>query len=59
MFMSANPKSRPKGIKSHRIDDKSWLFSKVIPGLFILLAIIMLGLILFAAGVLIGLIPWV
>ncbi len=56
--MFTKPKSSQSSLKNHRIADKSRLFSKVIPALFVVLAFVMLALILFAAGVVIGLVPW-
>jgi hypothetical protein len=49
---SMNEEKRAHG-KSH-IPKDSFLFEKVIPAALILMGIVMLGLILFAAGVLLG-----
>jgi len=49
------PNPPPANAKS-RIRDKSMLFEKIIPALLILMAVLMTALILFAAGVLLGII---
>jgi len=46
--------TRPTG-KSH-IPPNSFLFEKLVPALLILMGLIMLGLVLFAVGVLIGIV---
>ena len=43
--------------KSH-IPEKSILFEKIVPASLILMGVIMLGLILFAAGVLLGIVQF-
>lgn len=41
-------------VKKSHIPDNSFLFEKIVPALLILMGLIMLGLILFAAGVVLG-----
>lgn len=55
--MPAEPK-RPN-FKAHKMPDKSVFYDRVVPVLFVALGLIMLLLIVFALGVLTGLIPWV
>ena len=54
--MDNNTKDR--GFKAHRMPDKSTLFNRLIPVLFVVLGIVMLALILFAIGVVTGVIHW-
>jgi hypothetical protein len=49
------PNQIPKNSKSH-IPSNSLLFEKIIPALLILMGIFTLGLMLFAAGVLLGIV---
>jgi len=53
-------KGKPRQIsrRSARMPEKSLFYEKVIPALFILLGIVMVILILFAAGVLLGVVPF-
>lgn len=44
--------------KPSRMPSDSVFYEKVMPILFVALGILLLGLILFAAGVLTGIIPW-
>ncbi len=52
------PESKSEGLKSHKISDKSLLFNRVIPILFVILAVVMGLLIVFAVGVLTGIVSW-
>jgi hypothetical protein len=52
-------KPRPDSLKPHKMPDKSVFYDKIMPALFIILAVVMALLILFAIGVLTGLVPWV
>jgi hypothetical protein len=47
-----------RGAPSHRIPEKSVIFNRLIPVLFIILGIATVLLILFALGVLTGVIRW-
>ena len=49
---------RPHGIKAHRMPDNSLFYDKFLPILFLGLGIVMVVLVLFAAGVLAGVISW-
>jgi hypothetical protein len=51
-------KQTPAKTSSSRIPPNSLLFEKVIPALLIVLGLITLGLMLFAAGVLLGVIQF-
>ena len=55
-----SPGSSPErsGIKSHRIPEKSVFFNKFVPVLLILLGVATVALILFAIGVLTGIVHW-
>lgn len=44
--------------KAHRIPERSLFYQRIMPAMFIVLVVIMAGLILFALGVLLGLVPW-
>ncbi len=57
MSTEQKPKRFPS-IKTHKLPDRSMLFDKIIPILFITLAAVMVLLLLFAAGVLLGVVPW-
>lgn len=48
----------PHGIKAHKMPNNSLFYDKVLPILFLGLGIVMVLLILFAAGVLSGVIAW-
>ena len=50
-------KNKPVVGKSHMPKD-SFLFEKIVPASLILLGVVMLGLIIFAAGVLLGLVKF-
>ncbi|GEM_PF-6733097 len=56
--MSDKPESDHFQFKAHKMPEKSVLFDRVIPATFIVLAVIMALLVLFALGVLLGVIPW-
>jgi hypothetical protein len=51
-------KSERTGIKAHRIPEKSVVFDRIIPLLIVILGIVMLLLIVFAIGVLAGVVRW-
>lgn len=54
--MSENDKSRaPRGVR--RIPQQSLLYEKIVPLALVVMAIVMLGIILAALGILFGLIP--
>jgi hypothetical protein len=56
----AMPAKKPSdSLKPHKMPDKSVFYDKIVPALFIILAVVMALLILFAIGVLTGLVPWV
>ena len=57
--MSNEKPSNPANTQTHKMPDDSTFYDKVIPALFIGLTVIMTLLILFAIGVLTGLVPWV
>lgn len=57
--MSAEKKATPQGIKAHKMPDQSVFYDKIMPIAFIVLAVTMALLILFAIGVLTGIVPWV
>ncbi len=53
------PESRPqRGLKSPKMPPHSTFYDTVLPILLVVLGIVMLGLIVFAIGVLAGIIPW-
>lgn len=56
--MSTEEKPKRLPIKSHKMPDHSVLFDRIIPILFVLLAVVMVLLLAFAAGVLLGVVPW-
>lgn len=45
-------------LKAHRIPDRSWFYDRLIPILFVVLAVVTLLMILFAIGVLTHIISW-
>ncbi|MCA9903513.1 MAG: hypothetical protein KC547_06630 [Anaerolineae bacterium] len=55
--MQPLPEKKPE--KAHRIPEQSVFYGRIIPIVFVLLGVVMLLLILFAIGVLTGLIAWV
>lgn len=57
--MSTDPKPRrDDGIKAHKMPEKSVFFDRVVPVLLVVLAIVMALMILFALGVLTGIVSW-
>jgi hypothetical protein len=60
MKMNVPKKSKPRQIvrNKSRMPENSLFYEKVVPGLLILLAIVMVILIIFAAGVLLGVVPF-
>ncbi len=54
-----NTPRRPKrGLKSPRMPEQSVFYERIVPLVLALLGVVMVGLIVFALGVLSGLIPW-
>ena len=49
-----SPKARP----SNRMPENSTLYEKIVPTLLVFMAVVMVGLILFAVGVLTGLVTF-
>lgn len=47
------------GFKTHRMPDKSVLFNRLIPLLFVVLGLVTLALIVFAIGIVTGMIHWI
>ena len=45
-------------VKAHKMPDKSVFYDRVAPVLFIALGVIMAALVVFAIGVLTGIVPW-
>jgi hypothetical protein len=56
--MSTEKKPTLADLKTHKMPEQSVFYDKVLPALFIGLAVIMGVLILFAIGVLTGIVPW-
>lgn len=56
--MSTEQEPEPGKLKAHKMPEQSVFYDKVLPALFIGLAVIMGVLILFAIGVLTGVVPW-
>jgi len=58
--VNVSRKSKPRQITRvrSRMPENSAFYEKVVPGLLILLAIVMVILILFAAGILVGVVPF-
>ncbi|MBZ0305113.1 MAG: hypothetical protein K8I82_03505 [Anaerolineae bacterium] len=56
--MAQKAKNEKQGIKAHKMPEKSVFFDKVMPALFIVLAVVMVGLIIFAFGVVTGIVQW-
>jgi hypothetical protein len=54
--MRVNMPNPTRATETSRITGKSMLFEKIIPALLIVMGVLMTGLILFAAGVLLGII---
>jgi hypothetical protein len=56
----AEKKKKPQdeGLKSHRMPEKSFLYDRLIPIVLIVFGMITVLLIVIAAGVLTGIIPW-
>lgn len=57
--MTVEKKSNPQGVKAHKMPDQSVFYDKIMPIAFIALAVIMSLLVLFAIGVLTGIVPWI
>jgi accessory gene regulator protein AgrB len=60
MKVSIPKKSKPRQIirDKSRMPENSVFYERVVPGLLIMLGIIMVILILFAAGILVGIVPF-
>ena len=54
--VQSEPEKKPE--KAHRIPEQSVFYGRVIPVVFVILAVVMVLLVLFAIGVLTGLITW-
>ncbi len=52
------PHKPKRGLKSPRMPEQSIFYDRIVPLMLIVLGVVMVGLIVFAAGVLAGLIPW-
>jgi hypothetical protein len=52
------PPRRPPGRRESRIPGDSWIYRRALPVLLLLMGVVTIGLILTAAGVLLGVIPW-
>lgn len=56
--MAPSAKQKPNEVKAHKMPEQSVFFDRLVPIVMILLAVIMVGLIVFSLGVLTGLIRW-
>lgn len=54
----AEPRKPRQGLKSPRMPEQSVFYDRIVPLMLVILGVVMVGLIVFAAGVLTGLIPW-
>jgi hypothetical protein len=57
MFTNS-PVKRGHGLKAHKMPENSLFYDKILPILFVCLGIMMALLVLFAVGVITGVIPW-
>ena len=56
--MADEPQTERSSFKAHKMPERSTFYDRVVPVLFVALGIVMLLLILFALGVLSGVIQW-
>lgn len=56
--MPTDPRPRRSARKPHKMPEGSMFYDRIVPALFIALGVVMILLILFAVGVLTGLVPW-
>jgi hypothetical protein len=56
--MSGEKKRASSSLKPHKMPENSVFYEKVLPVLFVGLAVVMVLLIAFAVGVLTGIVPW-
>jgi hypothetical protein len=47
-----------ESIKTHKMPQGSLFYDTIIPGLFILLGVVTVILIVYALGILVGVVPW-
>lgn len=52
------PSRRPTGRRDSRLPGDSWVYRRGLPALLLGMGVVTIGLILTAAGVLLGVIPW-
>lgn len=52
------PRKPKRGLKSPRMPERSVFYDRIVPLVLAILGMVMVGLIVFALGVLSGLIPW-
>lgn len=57
--MSSADDPKGSGLKAHKIPERSVFYDRVLPALLIALAVLTVVLVLFAIGVLAGVVPWV
>lgn len=56
--MAASAKQKLDSVKTHKMPERSVLYDRLVPVLFVVLGLITLALIVFSLGVLTGLIHW-